>query len=75
MKFKLVNMYCGNVELVYGENTVIINEGSSIILTEEEYESIPEHKQYLIKNNLIAVEFVEEEIKEESAKSNKKNMK
>lgn len=70
MKFKLINMYCGNVELVCGENTVVINEGSSIILTEKEYESIPKHKQYLIQNGFLIVEFVEE-IKEDKAKSNK----
>lgn len=73
MKFKLINMYCGNVELVYGENTVMINEGSSIILTEKEYESIPEHKQYLIKNGFLIVEFIEEEIKEDKIRNNKHN--
>lgn len=73
MKFKLINMYCGNVELVYGENTVIINEGKSITLTEKEYESIPEYKQYLFNNGFIIVEFVEEEVivKEDKAKVNK----
>ncbi len=68
MKFKLINMYCGNVELVYGENTVIIDEGSFIILTENEYNSIPKHKQYLIQNGLLAVEFIEEEIKKDKPK-------
>lgn len=66
MKIKLTNMYYGNVELVYGEVTVILQEGQSIILTEKEYESIPKHKQYLIQNGFILAEFVvEEEVKKD----------
>ena len=65
MKLKVIKNYDGNIEFVYGNKTVYLTEiNPSIILTEEEYNSIPEHKQYLITNELVIVEFVEEEIKE-----------
>lgn len=71
MKLKVIKNYDGNIEFIYGDKTVYLTETNpSIILTEEEYNSIPEHKQYLITNELVIVEFVEEEVKE--TKDNKK---
>lgn len=71
MKLKVIKNYDGNIEFIYGENTIYLTEiNPSIILTEEEYNSIPKHKQYLITNELVIVEFVEEEVKE--TKDNKK---
>ncbi len=59
--------YYGNIEFVYGEKTIILTEKNpTIILTEEEYETIPEHKQYLIDNMFVIVEFMEEEVKKET---------
>ena len=72
MKLKVIKNYDGNIEFMYGDKTVYLTEiNPSIILTEEEYNSIPEHKQYLITNELVIVEFVEEEIKD-NKKFNKK---
>lgn len=71
MKLKLIKNYDGNVEMVYGDNVVLLtNSNPSIILTEDEYNSIPEYKQYLFLNNFVLVEFVEEEVKE--TKDNKR---
>ena len=67
MKLKITKNYNGNVELIYGENVVILTDKNpSIIITEKEYESIPEHKQYLIDNSFVLVEFIEEEVKQET---------
>lgn len=72
MKFKITKNYHGNVEFEFSSNTVLLTEKSpSIILTEKEYENIPEYKQYLINNGFVIVEFIEEEIKE-GKKFNKK---
>ena len=72
MKLKVIKNYDGDIEFIYGNKTVYLTEViPSIILTEEEYNSIPEHKQYLITNELVIVEFVEEEIKD-NKKFNKK---
>jgi len=65
VKLKVIKNYDGNIEFIYGNKTVYLTEENpSIILTEKEYGSIPEHKQYLITNEFVIVEFVEEEIKE-----------
>ena len=57
--------YYGNVEFLYGEESVILTEKNpSITITEKEYESIPEHKKYLIDNMFVIVDFIEEEVKE-----------
>jgi hypothetical protein len=62
LKFKLTKFYNGNIELKYGDTVAILTDKNpSIILTEEEYSSIPEYKQYLITNRFVLAEFVEEE--------------
>lgn len=72
MKYKVTKLYSGNIEFVYGNKNVMLTElNPSIVLTREEYRSIPQHKQYLIDNQFVVVEFVEEEIKEDK-KFNKK---
>lgn len=72
MKLKVIKNYDGNIEFIYGNKIMYLTEKNpSIILTEDEYDSIPEHKQYLITNNFVVVEFVEEEVKKET-KQNKK---
>lgn len=72
LKFKIIKNYHGNVEFIYGEESVILTDSKpTITLTEKEYETIPEHKKYLIDNLFVIVEFVEEEIKEDK-KFNKK---
>lgn len=64
MKLKIVKNYNGNVEIVYGDNVVLLTDAKPfIILTEEEYDSIPEYKQYLILNRFVLVDFIEEEVK------------
>jgi hypothetical protein len=64
LKYKLTKFYNGNIELIYGDKTVILTDKKpSITLTEDEYKSIPEHKQYLILNKFISVDFEEEIIK------------
>ncbi len=73
MKFKIIKNYNGNVELIYGENVKILSDNEpEVILTEKEYESIPKHKQYLITNQFILVEFVEEEVVKETKVEKKK---
>ncbi len=65
MKLKITKNYNGSIEFIYGEKVEILTDKKpSIEITEEEYESIPEHKQYLINNNFVIVEFIEEEINE-----------
>ncbi len=67
MKFKITKNYNGNIEIIYSNKFVILTDKNpSIILTEEEYETIPDYKKYLITNNFVLVDFVEEvkEIKE-----------
>jgi len=65
MKYKITKLYSGNVEFIYGENMIMLTEFKpSIVLTRSEYHSILKHKQYLIDNQFVAVEFVEEEVKE-----------
>lgn len=62
MKFKITKTYIGNIEFSYGDKVVLLTDKNpSIIITEEEYDSIPEHKQYLITNFFVMVEFLEEE--------------
>lgn len=69
MKYKVTKLYSGNVEFVYGDKTVMLTElNPSIILTRSEYHLIPKHKQYLIDNQFVVVEFVEDEIKKEQIK-------
>lgn len=71
MKYKITKTYNGSVELPYGDKLVTLTDkNNSIILTEQEYKSIPKHKQYLLMNGFIFVDFVEEEIKKEQ--NNKK---
>lgn len=73
MKLKVIKNYDGNIEFVYGNKTVYLTElNPFIILTEDEYNSIPEHKQYLITNEFVVVEFVEEEVKKETKTEKKK---
>lgn len=75
MKFKIIKNYYGNIEFKYGEESIILTEKNpSITITEKEYETIPEHKKYLIDNMFVIVEFVEEkayEVKDQK-KFNKK---
>lgn len=73
MKFKIIKNYNGNVELIYGENVKILTDKEpEVILTEKEYESIPKYKQYLITNQFVLVDFVEEEIEIKKEQKNKK---
>lgn len=75
MKFKITKNYHGNVEFIYDEESIILTDNNpTIILTEKQYEAIPEHKKYLIDNMFVIVEFVEEEVKEikDQKKFNKK---
>ena len=45
MKYKVTKLYSGNVEFVYGDNTAMLTElKPSIVLTRNEYNSIPKHK-------------------------------
>ena len=70
MKFKITKNYHGNVEFIYAEESTILTDNNpTIILTEKPYETIPEHKKYLIDNLFVIVEFVEEE---NEIKDNKK---
>lgn len=59
-KFLVKNTYHGGVEIVYGKKTMILNEGCSITLTEQELESIPKHKKYLLGDFLAITEIMEE---------------
>lgn len=69
MKYKVIKLYSGNVEFEYGDNTVMLTElNPSIVLTRDEYNNIPKHKQYLIDNQFVVVEFVEEVKKEQNNK-------
>ena len=69
MKYKITKTYNGNIELPYGDKLVILTDkNNSIILTEQEYKSIPKHKQYLLMNGFIFVDFVEETKKEQNNK-------
>lgn len=71
MKYRVTKLYSGNIEFVYGDNTIMLTElNPSIVLNRDEYRSIPKHKQYLIDNQFVVVEFVEEEVKKEQ--NNKK---
>ncbi|MDD4298631.1 MAG: hypothetical protein PHS98_03270 [Bacilli bacterium] len=73
MKIKVIKNYDGNVELVYGDNIVLLtNTKPFIILTEEEFNSIPEYKQYLFLNKFLIADFVEEEIEIKKEQKNKK---
>lgn len=68
-KVKLINQYHGDVELIYGDKTVLVKSGQTIILTEEEFDSIPEHKKYLIGDFLTVIkENKKEEVKLEKNK-------
>ncbi len=73
MKYKITKTYNGSVELPYGDKLVTLTDkNNSIILTEQEYKSIPKHKQYLLMNGFIFVDFVEETKEEKEQKVNKK---
>ena len=72
MKYKITKTYNGNVELPYGDKLVTLTDkNNSIILTEQEYKSIPKNKQYLLMNGFIFVDFVEETETKEIKKFNK----
>jgi hypothetical protein len=61
LKLKLTKFFNGNIELIYGSNKVILTDKKPfVILTESEYESIPEYKQYLLKNKFVTVTYVKE---------------
>lgn len=65
MKYKITKLYSGNIEFVYGDNVVMLTELTpSVILTRNEYRAIPEHKKYLIDNQFVAVDYIDEEVKE-----------
>lgn len=73
MKIKITKNYNGNIEFIYGEESIILTDKNpSVILTEKEYESIPEYKQYLLDNMFVIAEFIEEKIKIVEIKENKK---
>jgi hypothetical protein len=75
LKFKITKNYHGNVEFIYGEESTILTDNNpTITLTEKQYETIPEHKKYLIDNMFVIVEFVEEKVYEvkDQKKFNKK---
>jgi hypothetical protein len=62
MKIKVTKNYDGNIEFIYGKVTEILtNKKPSITITDDEYNTIPEHKQYLITNLFVLVDFIEEE--------------
>ena len=67
MKYKITKTYNGNVELPYGDKLVTLTDkNNSIILTEQEYKSIPKNKQYLLMDGLVIVdEVIEEEQSED----------
>lgn len=66
-KYTLKNSYHGSVELAYGEKTILLREGQTIVLTDEEMQTIPEHKKYLLEGFLTV-----NEIQKEVQKINKK---
>ena len=67
MKYKITKFYNGSIEFIYGDKSVILTDKNPTIeLTEQEFKSIPKHKQYLILNKFVVVEFIEEEVKKNS---------
>ena len=64
MKYEIVKLYAGNVEFVYGDNVVMLTDAKkSIIITDEEYLTIPKHKMYLFTNGFLVAREVIEEVK------------
>ncbi len=64
MKYRLTKIYGGNIELLYNENIIVYltDANPSITLTDDEYFSMPENKKDYVRNGLIVVETIEDEI-------------